>query len=256
MDNKTGQVTEITVILPTYNEKENITPLISRISKNIEKTLEILVVDDNSPDGTWKSVENMAKTNSCITLLRRTDKKGLTSALSDGIKLAKGRIVAWMDTDLSMPPEILKALVEKIETGYDIAVGSRYVQGGGMVVVSKSQDSIFPALLSYGLNTLVRKILDSSFYDYTSGFIAIRKNVLQKIDLRGDYGEYFIDLIYKAIKKGYKVIELPYISLARKHGVSKTGTHWKHYLKKGTKYLWTILRLRMSIIKCEKNGKN
>lgn len=256
MNKENNSAIEITVILPTYNEKENIKRLISRISGNMGKNVEILVVDDNSPDETWKVVEDMAKENNNITLLRRMDKRGLTSALADGIKIAKGGVIAWMDTDLSMPPEKLEELTKKIKNGYDIAVGSRYVAGGGMVIVTKSQDSLLPAVLSYIINFMIQKILKSSFHDYTSGFIAIRKKVLQEIELKGDYGEYFIDLIYRAIKKGYKIIELPYISSAREYGVSKTSANFIQYLKRGTKYFWTIIRLRSTKIERKKNGKN
>jgi len=249
MNKENSPLREVTVILPTYNEKENIKHLISAILENMGKSAEILVVDDNSPDKTWKVVEDMAKENNKIILLKRMNKRGLTSALSDGIKLAKGNIIAWMDTDLSMPPEKLKELTQKIESGYDIAVGSRYISGGGMVIVSKSQDSLFSAVLSYIINFIIQKILNSSFHDYTSGFIAIRKKILQEIELKGDYGEYFIDLIYRAIKKKYKVIELPYISLAREHGFSKTGKNFMQYLKRGTKYFWTILGLKFTKIR-------
>lgn len=249
MRKENNSVREVSVILPTYNEKENIKRLISAILENMDKSIEILVVDDNSPDETWKVVEDMANQDKNIILLRRINKRGLTSALSDGIKLARGSIIAWMDTDLSMPPEKLKELTQKIEDGYDIAVGSRYIAGGGMVIVKKSQDSLFPAVLSSIMNFMIQKILNSSFHDYTSGFIAIRKKVLQKIELKGDYGEYFIDFIYRAIKKGYKVIELPYISLAREHGISKTGTSFMQYLKRGIKYFWIIIRLKLIKIK-------
>lgn len=249
MNKENNRAREVSVILPTYNEKENIRPLIMAILENIEKNVEILVVDDNSPDGTWKLVEDMAKENKNITLLRRMDKRGLTSALSDGIKLAKGNIIAWLDTDLSMPPEKLKELVQKVEEGYDIAVGSRYAAGGGMMIVTKSQDTLLPAVLSYIINRLTQKILSPSFHDYSSGFIAISKKILQEIELRGDYGEYFIDLIYRALKKGYKIVEVPYISLAREHGTSKTGTNFRQYLKRGRKYLWTLIRLRLSRIR-------
>lgn len=249
MNKENNSVIEVTVVLPTYNEKENIGRLISAIQENLGEGTEILVVDDDSPDGTWKVVEDMAKENKNITLLRRMNKRGLTSALADGIKSARGSVIAWMDTDLSMPPEKLKDLTQKIEDGYDIAVGSRYVAGGGMVIVTKSQDTLLPSVLSYIMNFMIQKILGSSFHDYSSGFIAIRKKVLQEIELKGDYGEYFIDLIYRAIKKGYKVTELPYISLAREHGTSKTGTGLVQYLKRGTKYFWTIIKLRFAKIR-------
>ena len=249
MNKENYSVRDVSVILPPYNEKGNIKRLIFEILENMGKNVEILVVDDDSPDGTWKIVEDMAKENNNIILLRRMNKRGLTSALTDGIKLAKGNIIAWMDTDLSMPPEKIKELTQKIKNGYDIAVGSRYIAGGGMVIVAKSQDSLFPAVLSSILNFMIQKILNSSFHDYTSGFIAIRKKILQEIELKGDYGEYFIDLIYRAIKKKYKVIELPYISLAREHGFSKTGTNFMQYLKRGIKYFWTIIGLKFTKIR-------
>lgn len=178
MHKENSSVIEVTVVLPTYNEKENIGRLISAIQENLGESTEILVVDDDSPDGTWKVVEDMAKENKNITLLRRMNKRGLTSALSDGIKSARGSVIAWMDTDLSMPPQKLKELTQKIADGYDVAVGSRYVAGGGMVIVTKSQDALLPSVLSYFMNFIIPKILDSSFHDYTSGFIAIRKKVL------------------------------------------------------------------------------
>lgn len=147
LNNTNNSVKDTTVILPTYNEKGNIKRLISAILENMDKSVEVLVVDDNSPDNTWKVVEDMAKTNNSIRLLRRMNKRGLTSALSDGIKLAEGKTVAWMDTDLSMPPEKIRELAHKIDNGYDIAVGSRYIAGGGTVTVTKSQDGLLPAVL-------------------------------------------------------------------------------------------------------------
>jgi len=256
MSKKDKSVLEVTVILPTYNERKNIHRLIDSILEEMDNKVEILIVDDNSPDGTWKVVEDMAKENSNITLLRRMNKRGLTSALNDGIKLAKGGIIAWMDTDLSMPPKKLKELTQKVQDGYDIAVGSRYVAGGGMMIVTKSQDTLLPVVLSYIMNLTIQKILDSSFRDYTSGFVAVRKEVLEKIAIKGDYGEYFIDFIYRAIKKKYKIIELPYISTARMYGVSKTGVNFWQYLRRGTKYVWTVIRLKLTKIRNDEHGKN
>jgi dolichol-phosphate mannosyltransferase len=242
---------KISVVLPTYNEKDNIGPLISRIESNLRDYVhEIVVVDDDSPDGTWKVVEQVAeKGNNNVRLLRRQGKTGLTSAISDGIHAAEGDVVVWMDTDLSMPPEKIPELLEEIDQGYDMAVGSRYVPGGGMVIIEKSQDSMLAALLSFCMNYAIQKILDASFKDYTSGFIAVRKEVLDNIKLRGDYGEYFIDLAYRAIKKGYKLTEIPYISTAREYGTSKTGTNLPQYIKRGWKYIWTTLSLRFSSLK-------
>ena len=102
-----GSVKKVSVILPTYNEKDNIPLLISEIFRQLPYETEIIVVDDDSPDGTWQVVEEMAKENQNLRLLRRVDKKGLVSALNDGIAVSEGDVVAWMDSDLSMPPEKL-----------------------------------------------------------------------------------------------------------------------------------------------------
>ena len=238
---------KISIILPTYNEKDNIIILIDSIRDHLKNSPEIIVVDDDSPDKTWQLVEELNYDN--VKVLRRINQRCLTTAISDGISMSNGEIIVWMDTDLSMPPEKITALLEKIDEGYDISVGSRYIPDGGTVIVENSQDSMLSAVSSFIMNFFIQKLLDPSFKDYTSGFIAIRKEVLKNIKLRGDYGEYFIDLIYNAIKKGYKVIEIPYILQARKHGESKTGTNFFQLSKRGIKYVYTSLRLRFTVIK-------
>ena len=237
---------KVSVVLPTYNEKENIVVLIEKIFRHLDKNTEILVVDDNSPDGTWKIVEELTQTYPNLRLIRRLDKRGLTSALNDGINAAAGDIVAWMDCDLSMPPEKLKELKDKIDEGYDAAVASRFVKGGGVEIRTGSTDTVLAYILSLSLNRFIQTILDSSFKDYTSGFLMIKKSILEEIPLKGDYGEYFIDLLYRTRKKGYKTIEIPYLCLARHQGVSKTGTNLFQYLKRGSKYLKVTFRLKFS----------
>lgn len=237
---------KVSVILPTFNEKENIVLLIQAILQNVGKESEIIVVDDDSPDGTWMEVEALAKNQKNIHLLRRLDKKGLVSALNDGIALSTGDTIVWMDCDFSMPPEEIGNLLERIDQGYDVAVGSRFVKGGGVEIVTESQDTLMAYLMSLTLNKFIQTVLGRSFKDYTSGFIAIKRNVLEEIPLQGEYGEYFIDLIYRAIKKGHSVVEIPYLCKARKMGISKTGTHPSHYLKKGLKYIILTLRLRFT----------
>ena len=240
---------KVSVVLPTFNEKDNILPLILDIQSQLNnQEYEIIVVDDDSPDGTWRIVQELEEKDDRIHILRRCGRSGLVSAISEGIDLSSGDVVVWMDADFSMPPEKIKDLLEKIDDGYDLSVASRYVPGGGTVIIEKSQDSLLAMLLSFVMNICIQKILDSSFKDYTSGFVAVRRKVLEHIELRGDYGEYFIDFIYRAIKKGYKIKEVPYVCGARKYGVSKTGTNIVQYLNRGRKYLWTTLRLKLSII--------
>jgi|TARA_B100001964_G_scaffold83586_1_gene94387 dolichol-phosphate mannosyltransferase len=238
---------KVSVILPTYNEKDNISPLILGIQSQLNnQEYEITVVDDDSPDGTWRIVQELKKNDEKINLIRRRGRSGLTSAISEGIDSSSGDIIVWMDADLSMPPEKIKDLLERVNDGYDLSVASRYVPGGGIVLIEKSQDSFLSAILSFVMNFVIQHLLDSSFKDYTSGFIAVKKEVLENIKLRGDYGEYFIDFVYRSMKKGYKVTEVPYICGARQYGISKTGSNLLQYVKRGQKYIWTAVRLKLT----------
>ena len=238
-------VLSFSVVLPTYNEKDNIIPLMESVLKSVPGA-EVVVVDDDSPDGTWKIVQEFAAGKPDVRLLRRIDKKGLVSALNDGIALAKGEIVGWMDCDLSMPPELYPEFLNKIDEGYDFVAGSRFVDGGGVEIISGSSDTAISFLLSRFLNKFVQSFLGKDFKDYTSGFVAIRKKVLAEFPLRGDYGEYFIELAYRAKKRGYKLTEIPYLCRARTQGVSKTGTNLFHYFKRGIKYIFVTLKMKFS----------
>lgn len=221
------------VILPTYNEAGNIVPLIEEI-RTVLGRCEILVVDDHSPDGTSAVVAAYAKKHTHVHLETRYQSPGLTNSIARGIALASGDVVVWMDCDFSMPPSLIPKLLSKIHEGSDVAVGSRFVPGG------KSEDWKIASDL---LNTVLRYLFYPSFYDYTSGFIAVKKSVLDAVPLRGDYGEYFIDFIVRAHKKGYRICEVPYIAHTRRSGVSKTGSNVFQFLSRGRKYLSTVLRL-------------
>jgi len=227
----------VSIILPTYNERDNIIPLISEIQNQLKDIqYEIIVVDDDSPDKTWLEVEKI--TNENIKLLRRMNQRCLTTAISDGISLSKGEIVGWMDCDFSMPPELLPALVESIN-GYDIAIGSRYARGG-----KDERDTLLGIISSKVINYCMRYILDPVVTDYTTGFVVAKKKVFKEIDLRGDYGEYCIDFLYRALKKGFKIKEIPYKCVPRKAGESKTAPNLAKFFMRGTKYIATIIRLR------------
>ena len=233
----------ISIILPTYDESGNIEKLVDLLVKEVPKPMEIVIVDDDSPDKTWKIAESLKRKYDNLTVLRRINKSGLTSAIRDGIKLAKGDILVWMDADLSIPPSKIPSLIEKIEDGFDLVIGSRYIPGGGTVIIEKEDDSLVLVILSFILNFFIQKLLDPSIHDYTSGFIAVRKNVVNKIKLRGNHGEYFISLVYKALKHGFKVTEVPYILGSREYGISKTGTRWWQYFQKGVDYLAVAIKM-------------
>ncbi len=232
----------LTVVLPTYNERDNIGPLIEAILKVFEPEPQIIVVDDDSPDGTWQVVQAMQETHPTVELLRRVDERGLTTALAAGIERARGEAVAWMDCDFSMPPELLPELWAAIEEGYDLAVGSRYVRGGRDV-----GHSLVGRLFSRTINLFASLVLDFSIKDYTSGYVMARREVFDSLDLRGDYGEYCIDLLYRARRKGFKLKEIPYDCVPRRAGESKTATEISGYFRRGWKYVVTVLRLRFGL---------
>ena len=234
----------ISVILPTLNEKDNIIALIDAIESALKDyEIEIIVVDDNSPDGTWQIVKKRSQKDPQVLLIHRIDRTGLTSALWEGIERSSGEIVVWMDADFSMPPEKIPELVAEVEKGLDIAVGSRFVKGAKDDRGSEYQFQMF---LSRTISWLTSLLLSPRFRDYTSGFIAIRSEIVKELKLRGDYGEYFIDLMYRAIVRGYTFKEIPYICIPRVYGESKTATSISGYFHRGWKYLWTIVRVRLS----------
>jgi dolichol-phosphate mannosyltransferase len=238
----TGETPQISIVLPTYNEAGNIEPLIDRTRlalNNIPGGFEIVVVDDDSPDGTWRLVSNIAAADARVRLIHRTDESGLTSAISRGIRESQGQWVGWMDCDLSMPPEEWPRFAEALAHGADMAVGSRYVPGGGDVA-----HSFTGRVLSRMINIWAGLVLSWSIKDYTSGFILGRRVIFDQIELRGGYGEYCIDLLYRTRSAGYAIRELPYLCVPRSAGDSKTATNLWGYLSRGIHYLTTVLRLR------------
>ena len=241
---------KVSVILATYNERENIEDLIMSILSVLENSdypTEIIVVDDNSPDETWEVVEKIAHNNGNVRLLKRMNEKGLASAISNGISLSTGDIIVWMDCDFSHPPKLMPQLIKALDE-CDIAVASRFVKGGGM------QCSFMRVVASRSL-TLFANIVLGHVKDYTSGYPAVRREVFDKVKIqpllgenRGyivGYGEYFIAFLYRANKTGFKITEVPYIYVARKRGETKTSPNMLALLKCGIVYGVTILYLRM-----------
>ena len=243
--NMTEQLS-LTVILPTYNERDNIPILIAGILHHVRTPVEVLVVDDNSPDGTWQVVQEIAAREALeckdgkaqVHLLHRTTERGLTSAIWAGIRAATTEAVSWMDCDLAMPPDVIPALIEQLAAGADIAIGSRYVAGG-----SDRGHSLMARAFSVTINTFASLLLGWGVRDYTSGFVAARREVFDRLTLRGDYGEYCIDLLARARMMGLRVAEVPYACAARASGESKTGGTFVDYLRRGWKYVVTVLKL-------------
>lgn len=231
---------KVSVVLPSYNERENIGETIERLSTSLGRNLhEIIVVDDNSPDGTWKIVQEM--NNPTYKLIRRMHEKGLASAIARGVQEAQGNIVVWMDCDLGIPPEIIPQLVEKLDN-YDVVIGSRYVYGGG-------DPRPFPhPFFSKCLNRFARVLFGSQISDYTSGVVAVWKNAVDQVLWTDNgFGEYFAEFSYRCIKKHFRITEIPLQYEIRKGGVSKSdGSVWV-LLRYGIQYGLKMIKWRLTI---------
>jgi len=214
---------DVLVIIPTYNEKENIGLLIPEI-KTLLPDIHILVVDDNSPDGTSAYVKELAVTHSGIFTLDRPAKEGLGKAYISGFRWALERPYQYifeMDADFSHDPKYLPDFLKSIEEA-DLVIGSRYIRGVNVVNWPMSR-----LLLSYFSNILIRIIAGVPVRDCTAGFKCFRRMVLETIDLdKIDSSGYFfqIEVNYMAWKNKFRIMEIPIVFTDRKRGVSKMST--------------------------------
>ncbi|MDE1976586.1 MAG: polyprenol monophosphomannose synthase [Elusimicrobia bacterium] len=237
----------VSLVIPTLNEAENILPLIKRLDEVLGGPREIIVVDDDSHDGTWKIATESAPLfpNSHLRVVRRRQDHGLARSLQAGLDVARGDIVVIMDADLSMPPEMVPELVRRVVAGNDLAIGSRYLPGGSPKGhFPGAKDSRLGVWLSSALNVVLRLWLSPRVTDYTSGFAAVRRELLEDISFCGRHGEYFIALAYLAQKRGYKVVEVPYACCSRARGESKTGRRPWDYARRGWRYAAVAVGLR------------
>lgn len=215
------------VVVPTYNEKENIQKIIPMVlEQNLD--LDILVVDDNSPDGTAKAVNTLSQRNegakaqrNNIYLLLRKEKNGLGQAYIAGFKWALDHgydIIIQMDADLSHNPKYLKAMLDEIKN-YDLVIGSRYVKGGGTTGWTLDRK-----IISRGGSIYSNMILWTNINDLTGGFKCWRKNLLENINLdsiTSNGYSFQIEMNYRAFKLGSKIKEIPIIFADRNVGKSK-----------------------------------
>ncbi len=208
------------VVTPTYNEAENIQKLIESVLSQ-HSDIEILVVDDNSPDGTQAIVERMHSNNPRIHLMKRARKMGLGTAYVAGFKYAiekKFDYILEMDADFSHNPNDIPNFLEKIQE-YDVVLGSRYI--GGVRILNWP---IRRLILSYGASLYTRIITGLPIKDATGGFKCFRRNVLEAINLdsiKSNGYAFQIEMNFKAWKKGFKIFELPIIFIDRTSGQSK-----------------------------------
>ncbi len=211
------------IVIPTYNEIENIEVILEKVFA-LDLGVDILIVDDNSPDKTYEKVQEIIDTNTYdgqLHLFIREQKEGLGKAYVAGFKWCLERdypFIIEMDADLSHDPKYLPEFIENIKE-YDLVIGSRYVAGGGVVNWSPLRKFI-----SFGGSTYARTILGISIKDVTGGFKCFRREVLEAIDLDGiiSAGYAFqIEMNYRTILKGFKVKEVPIIFEDRVAGKSK-----------------------------------
>jgi len=226
------------VTILTYNERENITPLLDEIV-NLKKDVEALVVDDDSPDGTWRIVEDYSKKNPRIHLLRRTSERGRGLAGIAGFKYAlenKADYVIEMDGDLSHDPKYIPKFLKKIED-CDVVIGSRLVPGGGEV-----GRGFLRRLITRLAAIYVKFLLGFKVTDPTSGYRCYRGEVLEAIDigsLKARDPFLLTEMLFRCYKKNFRIEEIPILFQDRKSGTSKIG--WKILLT----YLFKVLRLRI-----------
>ena len=231
------------VIIPTYNEKENIEKIIRAINK-LDKQFHILVIDDGSPDGTAAIVEGLIAENpERINLLKRAGKQGLGSAYIAGFKWALEHgyeYIIEMDADFSHNPDDLPKLLQACKEGAGVAIGSRYCDG-----ISVVNWPIGRIIMSYYASLYVRTVLGMKVYDCTAGFKCYTREVLSTIDLdkvqMKGYG-FQIEMKYSAWKLGFKITEVPIIFVNRKEGTSKmsSGIFGEAF--------WGVLKLRFRTI--------
>ena len=214
----------ICVVIPTYNERENIAPLVEKIFDLRLPSVEIVIVDDNSPDGTGKSADELANKYP-LQVMHREKKAGLGTAYTFAFKKILARVpeqkpdyIIQMDADFSHDPLMIPALLNAAKA-HDVVIGSRYVLGGKI----ENWDWTRRLLSKWG-NRYARALLGLPYRDVTSGFKCYRKEVLESIDLNSlsSVGYNFqIETIYKAHKKGVRVCEIPITFIERRAGVSK-----------------------------------
>jgi dolichol-phosphate mannosyltransferase len=226
------------VIVPTYNERDNITRIVPRILEQ-DPRLEVLIVDDNSPDGTGALADQMAAADSRVHVLHRAGKEGLGKAYIAGFRWALEHPYAFvfeMDADFSHDPAHLPEFLAAIR-GADLVLGSRYLQGKVTVV----NWPISRLMLSYGANMYARAITGLRLGDATGGFKCFRREVLESIPLdevRSNGYAFQIEMSFRAWKRGFKIAEIPIVFTDRSEGESKMS---KRIVREA---VWMVWRLR------------
>ena len=231
------------LILPTYNEAANIERFVAAVRDKLPSAARILIVDDNSPDGTGRLADGLANEHEGLEVLHRPRKEGLGPAYIAGFRraLAEGAgLVLEMDSDFSHQPAYLPRLLEAAETA-DLVIGSRYVPGGGV-----SDWGALRRAISRGGSAYARVVLGVGVRDLTGGFKCFRREVLEAIDLgtvRARGYAFQVELTYRAIQRGFKVVEVPIVFRDREVGTSKMDRSIV------AEAIWRVPLLRFNVVR-------
>ena len=233
------------LILPTYNEAENIEAIVDAaggvLAESATEGFRVLIVDDGSPDGTGEIADRLAAEREWLEVLHRTEKSGIGPAYLAGFAraLAGGAgCVMEMDSDFSHDPADLARLLEAVRDGADLALGSRYIAGGGV-----ADWSLLRRTISIGGSTYARLVLGLHVRDLTGGFKCFRREVLEAIDfesVRSRGYAFQVELTYRAVCAGFRVVEVPIVFRDRERGKSKMS--WRITLEA----MWLVPALRVS----------
>ncbi len=227
------------VVIPTYNEIENLPLLVPQVLEQ-DPRLEVLVVDDDSPDGTGDKADELAQSMGRVHVLHRSEKRGLGAAYRAGLARALelgADFVIQMDCDFSHPPSSIPTMLEEIET-HDVVLGSRYLNG--ITVVNWPIERI---LISYFGNFYARKVTGLPITDTTGGFRCVRRELLERIGfqrIRSDGYAFQIEMNYRFVKHGARIKEIPFFFVDRTRGTSKLS------LRIGLEALWVVWWMRLA----------
>lgn len=256
-DSRGSEGCDASIILPTFNERDNICDLVDAIHRELRAAgwaYEVLIVDDNSPDGTAQVVRDRygigpgreraglpggdsGASRGSVRLLVRTADKGLAKSIRAGLEQAAGSTLVVMDTDFNHDPAMIAQMVDFLRY-YDLVIGSRFVMRGGMEDAMRYRFSLL-------YNYFLRFLLQTQIQDNLSGFFAVRRERLFELEPKFDkifygYGDYFIRLLLVAWRSNWRILEVPVFYILRRHGDSKTG-FWRIFRD----YTSAVLRLRV-----------
>lgn len=274
MSNDPDHLPDLTVILPTLNEASSLITLIPQLFTNLQgsvSVLKVFVVDDGSTDDTNGIINNLQSAHEELRLIHRENQEpSLPNSIQDGIQQCNTELIAWMDADGSMQPEVLFSMIESWKTCLDnsntVVIASRFIPGGGMKGMNasgttsliqfignirKSNERLLPVLASWCLNKVYYQLLRGYCHDSTSGFILGPKLLLNEVSLSGGHGAYFPSMLEQLRLIGAQIVEVPYVIRLRQHGTSKATSSLFHIVGSGLPYIYQIMKISTEQLKAK-----